>query len=76
VGVTEAKTKLSQLLSDVAAGETIAITKHGRIVAILTPPEKRSNAGDVIDAWLRERQHVRIGPDLSVRDLIEDGRRD
>jgi prevent-host-death family protein len=75
VGAYEAKTNLSRLLDEVEAGETISITKHGRIVAILTPPGKRPNAGDVIDSWLRERQHVRLGSDLSIRDLINEGRR-
>ncbi len=75
VGACEAKTKLFQLLDEVAAGEMIAITKHGRMVAILTPPDERSGADEVIDAWLRERQRVRLGQDLSIRDLIGEGRR-
>ncbi len=39
VGAYEAKTHLGQLLREAAAGETIAITKHGVTVALLVPPE-------------------------------------
>lgn len=35
---TEAKAKILGLLDEVAAGEEIEITKHGRIVARLVPP--------------------------------------
>ena len=37
VGAFEAKTHLSELLARVEAGETIAITKHGRPIARLIP---------------------------------------
>ena len=39
VSTSEAKTHLSALLDEVARGETIIITKRGRPVARLTPPE-------------------------------------
>ena len=35
VGAFEAKTYLPQLLNEVEAGETIAITKYGRPIAII-----------------------------------------
>jgi prevent-host-death family protein len=38
VGVHEAKTHLSRLLEDVAAGEEVVITRRGEAVAILAPP--------------------------------------
>jgi prevent-host-death family protein len=34
---TEAKAKILALLDDVAAGEEVEITKHGRVVARLVP---------------------------------------
>lgn len=37
IGAFEAKTHLSELLARVEAGETIAITKHGRPIARLIP---------------------------------------
>lgn len=43
VGTFEAKTHLSRLLDEVAGGETIYITKHGRRVAELRPPASRKH---------------------------------
>jgi prevent-host-death family protein len=37
VGSFEAKTKLSELLDKVEAGETVTITRHGKPVAQLVP---------------------------------------
>lgn len=37
VTATEAKAKILALLDDVASGEQIEITKHGRVVARLVP---------------------------------------
>jgi prevent-host-death family protein len=40
VSVAEAKAHLSELLNAVEAGEEIVITRHGRAVARVSPPEK------------------------------------
>lgn len=40
VGVHEAKTHLSRLLADVAAGEEIVITSRGEAVARLVPVQR------------------------------------
>jgi antitoxin (DNA-binding transcriptional repressor) of toxin-antitoxin stability system len=40
VGVHEAKTHLSRLIEDVAAGEEVVITRRGEAVASLGPPPK------------------------------------
>lgn len=37
MGATEVKAKMLALLEEVAAGEQIEITKHGRVVARLVP---------------------------------------
>lgn len=42
VGVHEAKTHLSRLLEDVAAGEEIVITRRGEEVATLVPVRRSS----------------------------------
>ena len=76
VGAYEAKTHLPKLLERVAKGERITITKHGVPVAVLQPPVsgRRSDSGAVIRE-LKEfrRQHHLDG--LSIRDMIEEGRR-
>ena len=40
VGAYEAKTHLAELLRRVESGETITITKHGKPVAVMTPPSE------------------------------------
>jgi len=44
IGTFEAKTHLSRLLDEVAGGETIYITKHGKRVAELRPPAPKKQA--------------------------------
>jgi prevent-host-death family protein len=75
VGAYEAKTHLARLLEEVAAGETVIITKHGREVARLVPADRRtSNPTDVIADLKAARAGVRRGR-LSVRRMIDEGRR-
>ena len=77
VGAYEAKTHLGQLLDAVAQGETITITRHGVPVAMLVPPSKvmRPDVDAMIDAWLEARKGITLGGDLSIREMIEEGRR-
>lgn len=79
VGSYEAKTHLPRLLAEVAAGETITITKHGRPVAQLVPPPDapRPDVGKAIAEWeeYRDSRNITLGDDLTIRDLIEEGRR-
>lgn len=77
VGAYEAKTHLPHLLDQVANGEEIQITRNGRPVARLVP-EPKPEATDLktVIAQMREfRKGRRLGRDLTVRDLIEEGRR-
>ncbi len=76
VGAYEAKTHLPRLLDEVASGQTITITKHGRPVALLVPPPavQRPEPAGVIDALRQARQGVRLDG-LSVRELLDEGRR-
>lgn len=77
VGSYEAKTHLPRLLDEVAEGEEITITKHGVPVAVLVPPSrtKRRSTGEVIEELRELRKGVRLGEDLTIRELIEEGRR-
>lgn len=77
VGSYEAKTHLPRLLDEVAAGESIIITKHGVPVARLVPPgdEQRRDVAKTIAAIRELREHVRPLGDITIRDLIEEGRR-
>lgn len=77
VGAYQAKTRLSELLEKVEAGEEITITKHGAPVAKLVPvrkevrPEERAAA---IDRIQKLSSSLSLGG-LKVKDLISEGRR-
>jgi len=75
VGAYEAKTRLSQLLDQVARGEEIIITKHGVPVAALTPiPGPRQQDPQAAIAALKtfRREHRLAG--RSIRQMIDEGR--
>jgi prevent-host-death family protein len=76
IGAFEAKSKFGQLLDWVEAGEEIVITRRGKIVARLAPPNHvpdHDRAAAAI-ARIRARRHgVTLG-DLKIKDLISEGR--
>jgi prevent-host-death family protein len=77
IGAYEAKTHLSRLLDDVEGGESVAITKHGRPVALLvpaTPATSRATTAQAV-AGLRKSRRGRRLDGVSLRELIDDGRR-
>jgi prevent-host-death family protein len=77
VGAYEAKTHLPQLLDRVASGEEIQITRNGRPVARLVPePAEETTDIRAVIAQIREfRKGRKLGDDLTIRELIEEGRR-
>ena len=75
VGAYEAKTHLSQLLTDVENGEIIAITKHGRTVALLTPAGEQDPVLAAITAIRHNRHGVTLGKDLDIKSMISEGRK-
>lgn len=76
IGAFEAKTHLPRLLQRVQAGERFVITKHNRPVAELIPFRPR-DPGKVRSAiaGLKAFQASHSLQGLSVRQLIEEGRR-
>jgi prevent-host-death family protein len=76
VGAYEAKTHLPKLLERVLKGERITITKHGVPVAVLQPPdpEKKYDTESVI-AEIRKLRDKHNLNGLTIREMIEDGRR-
>ena len=76
VGAFEAKTHLSKLLERVARGERITIEKHGVPVAVLEPPQSaRKKPAKQAIAELKQFRAGRSLGGLSVREMIEEGRR-
>jgi prevent-host-death family protein len=77
IGTLEAKNNLSQLIDRAAAGESIVITRHGVPVARLVPvgAPDRAAARQAVQEWKRLRSGNRLGKGLTLRQLIEEGRR-
>jgi prevent-host-death family protein len=77
VGSFEAKTHLPQLLERVARGEKILITRHGKSIAMLVPAvdDEPRKVKEVIAELKALRRGNVLGKGLSIRDLIEEGRR-
>lgn len=75
VGAFEAKTRLSALLEQVAAGEDVLITKHGKAIARLVKAEDAAR-GDV-DAAIARLKALRAGSSLGAdwKRLRDEGRR-
>ena len=77
VGVFDAKNRLTALLDEVEAGREIVITRRGRPVARLVPAGTgfdRVKARRVV-AGLRLASKGQTLGGLSIRDLVDDGRR-
>jgi prevent-host-death family protein len=76
VGSYEAKTRLAELLRRVESGERIRITRNGKPVAELIPTDPRADSpARAVEALLDFRRGRELGPDLTIRDLVEEGRR-
>jgi prevent-host-death family protein len=77
IGAYQAKTRLAELLDRVEQGERIVITRHGRPVAHLIPPPGRPDrtVDEAISGILSLRRAQTLGSELTVRQLIDEGRR-
>ena len=77
VGSFAARAHLSALLDLVEQGETIEITRRGRLVAVLAPLDRliRPDLSKIAEEMLLERRGRKLGKGLTLRQLIEEGRR-
>jgi prevent-host-death family protein len=75
VGAFEAKTHLSQLLDAVEQGEEIVITRRGKEVARLVKARPVDAAGVSALAQIRELSKGQTLGGVSIRALIDEGRR-
>jgi prevent-host-death family protein len=79
IGFYEARTRLSELLDQVANGKRILITRRGKPAALLVPPpgEVERDVRQVVREMLelRDREGPTLGGQVTVRELIEEGRR-
>lgn len=78
VGAFEAKNTLGSLLDLVEQGEEVTITRHGkpaaRLVAPSANPDRTAIARAAAERIRERRKGVTLGG-ISIRELIDDGRR-
>lgn len=70
VQVVEAKAKFSSLLAAVEAGEEVAITRHGRIVARLVPDVPRMADEVFRPLWGAQDMDIEAPEDLSADPVL------
>jgi prevent-host-death family protein len=76
VGTYEAKTKFTHLLARVARGEKFVITRRGVPVAMLVPsPTEKVDVPAIIARMKELRRGNTLGKGLTLREMIEEGRR-
>jgi len=75
VGIFEAKQKLSELVERASRGEEIVITRRGRERARLVKASATSKrkVKEILDSFARVRMKLPNG--MTVKDLVEEGRR-
>ena len=82
VTIEEAEKALTETLTEAASerGETIIITRHGKAIARLVPATLTAPQPEIVDVIeamraFQEQEAPTLGDDLSIRDLINEGRR-
>lgn len=76
----EAKARFSELLDRAERGEELTIRRHGRAVAKIVPVGEEDDISArrarrlAFLAW-RETDGPTLGPDLTIKQLINEGRR-
>jgi len=76
VGIYEAKTHFSELVARVAEGESIEITRHGKVVAQLVPSAEQRRR--TLAELQEDMRRFRKGRHVSVEEILEwrdEGRR-
>ena len=67
-GAFHIKTHLSQILKEITeSGETVAITRHGRTIALLTPVLSENPISSAIESIRKNRKGVNLGKNFSVQ---------
>jgi prevent-host-death family protein len=79
IGFYDARTHFSELLDQVAKGKHVLITRRGKPAALLSPPPKDEpkDVKQVVREMLelRDREGPTLGGKVTIRELIQEGRR-
>ena len=76
IGAYEAKTHLPRLLDRVTRGESLTITRHGRLVARLVPvARERDLAQEAAARIVERRRHLKRVPLADLMATLHEGHR-
>jgi prevent-host-death family protein len=75
IGIVEAKRSLSDFVKRASQGESIGITRRGKLVAILIPPRSDVVLAQVFADIEEIRKRARPLKGVTIKDLIEEVRR-
>ncbi|MCI3132606.1 type II toxin-antitoxin system Phd/YefM family antitoxin [Phenylobacterium aquaticum] len=65
--VTQFKAKCSEILNRLRSGELerVEVTKHGKVIAVLTPPVTQTTSADGLFGFLKDQVRIPEGVDLT-----------
>ncbi len=75
VGLFEAKQKLSDLVERASRGERIGITRRGKLAAQIVPAQEEVDIKEIFEGMERIRKRAKPLRGVTIKDLIEEGRR-
>ncbi|MEQ8401786.1 MAG: type II toxin-antitoxin system prevent-host-death family antitoxin [Roseitalea porphyridii] len=81
VGILEARNKFSALVERAEKGENVIITRHGKPVVKMVAveledeEERRRRAREAVEAIWEMRKEVKPLGDITIKDLINEGRK-
>lgn len=70
MSLADAKARLSEVVDRVEAGESIEITRRGRLAAIIVPPETKAKKQPIDVEELRRFRETMPYQEISATDLI------
>ncbi len=75
VSLVEARQKFSELVDRAGAGEATGITRRGKLVAVIAPVFSANTLRQAFADVDKIRKRARSLRGLTMKDLIEEGRR-
>jgi prevent-host-death family protein len=75
IGLSEAKQKLSELIERASKGEQIGITLQGKIAAIIAPAPPAISVAQAFADIEKLRKRAKPVKGMTIKDIIEEGRR-
>ncbi|HEX7776343.1 MAG TPA: type II toxin-antitoxin system prevent-host-death family antitoxin [Parvibaculum sp.] len=70
IQASEAKARFSSLLDDVERGETIAITRHGKVIARLEP-ERDQRQAKVAETIAKIKEFRKTMPRVTLEEILQ-----